>query len=320
MAGGEGSIGLRSTPIACELTHSAGESDADHAGGDDASADQALAQLTFLEQDAADQRGDHDGDLAPRHHVPCLGEAEGEEHEEVPARAEEAGEDDGGPVLPPLAHEGARAPEHGRQERHAGAQHHGPQIRQRIDVGDADLVHQGIRGDAEPGDDGPARAGPQQPALAPCAAPPVQREDSAPDEDNAENAEAREPLVEEVVRAHGHDGHTETARHRIHDREVPRLIRLAKREEVHAMQRHGGEHEGEGARRETVARVRRARAGRTRSTRALPPTTAWPWAPVLPWPWRSTSRGSPPRSTPRPGPRPSPRHPTGSLKELSTFV
>src|SRR5215813_7866965 len=238
--GGEVSTRLASPPPTApphtaRLVTSASEGDANHAGRHDGGAGETLAQLAFLEEDAADQRGDHDGNLTPRHHVAGLGDSEGAEHEEVAARAQETQEEDGEPVLVPLSREGARTTKHGRQQRHARAQHHGPQVRQGIDVGDADLVHERVRGDAEPGGDGPTGARTQQRVLAPRATPPVQGEDPAHDQDDAEDSQAREPLVEPVVGAHGNDGDSQSSGHGIDHREVARLIRLAEGEEIHAV-------------------------------------------------------------------------------------
>src|SRR6266566_1004659 len=82
---------------------SAGEGDADHAGGYDGGAEQTPAEGALLEQEASDQRRDNDGHLAPCHDVARLGKPEGEEHEEIAARAQHAGQQDRHPVLAPLA-------------------------------------------------------------------------------------------------------------------------------------------------------------------------------------------------------------------------
>ena len=69
----------------------------------------------------------------------------------------------------------------------------------------------------------------------------------AADEGDAENADAGQPLVEEVVGADGHEGHAHAPGHGIDDGEVARLIRLAEGEEVHAVQDDRGHHERKGA-------------------------------------------------------------------------
>jgi len=57
----------------------------------------------------------------PRHHVARLGEAEGEEHEEIAAGAQHAGEEDGEAILPPLPRHRTGPSQHHGQEGDTGA-------------------------------------------------------------------------------------------------------------------------------------------------------------------------------------------------------
>ena len=115
-------------------------------------------------------------------------------------------------------------------------------------MGDPALVHEGIARDAESGDDGPTRARLEKRVFTPRAGPPVESEDARPDQDDSRDAQWRQPLVEKQEGRHGHDGDAEPARERVDEGEVTGLIGPGEREEVNAVENHGGDDEGDGAR------------------------------------------------------------------------